>query len=146
MHHPRGFRLAKIAHIHLAAELHGTDYHFTYNESSISQLPLFHSSSSFSRRGVNAGSSMFNGGHLLDCHAHQSVLNTVTPRKLQDPIGSAPAGGICSERLQRGAGALSIGSCRFWEGLIRRLGKQQGTREMIAALKLYRLHPVGSCM
>ncbi len=29
---------------------------------------------------------------------------------------------------------------RFWEGLIRRLGKQQGTREMIAILKLDRLH------
>lgn len=29
---------------------------------------------------------------------------------------------------------------RFWEGLIRRQGKQQGTREMIAILKLDRLH------
>ena len=29
---------------------------------------------------------------------------------------------------------------RFWEGLIRRHGKQQGTREMIAILKLDRLH------
>jgi hypothetical protein len=29
---------------------------------------------------------------------------------------------------------------RFWEGLIRRQGKQQGTREMIAVLKLDRVH------
>lgn len=29
---------------------------------------------------------------------------------------------------------------RFWEGLIRRRGKQQGTREMIAILKLDRVH------
>jgi transposase len=29
---------------------------------------------------------------------------------------------------------------RFWEGLMRRQGKQQGTREMIAILKLDRLH------
>jgi hypothetical protein len=29
---------------------------------------------------------------------------------------------------------------RFWDGLIRRRGKQQGTREMIAILKLDRLH------
>jgi hypothetical protein len=29
---------------------------------------------------------------------------------------------------------------RFWEGLIRGLGKQAGTREMIAVLKLGRVH------
>ena len=40
----------------------------------------------------------------------------------------------------RKAGRWPASYDRLWEGLIRRYGKQQGTREMIAVIKLDRIH------
>jgi transposase len=59
-----------------------------------------------------------------------------------DVLEHKPGAMIGSKPLEqsRKAGRWPASYDRFWESLIRRQGKQQGTREMIAVLKLERVH------
>lgn len=79
------------------------------------------------------------GRHERSYDKHQQVLDLEHYLDVLEYKPGAMAGSKPLEQCRQ-MGRWPVSYDRFWEGLIRGLGKQAGTREMIAVLKLNRVH------
>jgi transposase len=79
------------------------------------------------------------GRHERSYGKHQQVLDLEHYLDVLEHKPGALAGSKPLEQCRQ-MGRWPVSYDRFWEGLIRDLGKQAGTREMIAVLKLTRVH------
>ena len=79
------------------------------------------------------------GRHERSYGKHQQVLDLEHYLDVLEHKPGAMAGSKPLEQCRQ-SGRWPTSYDRFWEGLIARQGKQQGTREMIAILKLDRVH------
>jgi len=79
------------------------------------------------------------GRHERSYGKHQQVLDLEHYLDVLEHKPGAMAGSKPLEQCRQ-SGRWPASYDRFWEGLIEREGKQQGTREMIAILKLDRVH------
>jgi transposase len=79
------------------------------------------------------------GRHERSYGKHQQVLDLEHYLDVLEHKPGAMAGSKPLEQCRQ-SGRWPASYDRFWEGLIERQGRQQGTREMIAILKLDRVH------